>query len=137
VLNDPRVDTVVVDANLTPRTLGGAEAARWREVTAVLPRTGEAITPPTVACRLGGYRLMFFGSQLVPYTSADLLRMYGSFEGYRRCVGHCVASLEAQSLYDPRVESAAETAERARGLFAPAYPSPQQCERGRTVTAGK
>jgi hypothetical protein len=134
VLNDPRVDTVVVDANLTLRTIGGAETARWRAVTGVLPHVSDAITPPTVACRLGGYKLMFFGSQLVPYASADLLRMYGSFEGYRQRVGHSVASLEAQNLYDQRVESASETAERARGLFTPAPPSAPRCERRRIVT---
>jgi hypothetical protein len=137
VLNDPTIDTIVVDPNLTPRTIGGAETARWLAVTAVLPRTGEALTPPTVACRLGGYRLMFFGSQLVPYASADLLRMYGSFEGYRQCVSQKVASLEAQSLYDPRVESALETAERARGLFTPASTSTSRCDQRASSTPVK
>jgi hypothetical protein len=80
---------------------------------------------------------MFFGSQLMPYTSAELLGRYGSFEGYRQCVSHAVASLEAQHLYDPRVESAAETAERARRLFAPVSPGTPQCARQGIVTTGK
>jgi hypothetical protein len=80
---------------------------------------------------------MFFGSQLMPYTSAELLGRYGSFEGYRRCVWHTVASLEAQHLYDQRVESAAETAERARGLFTPASPSTPRCQGRGIVTTVK
>jgi hypothetical protein len=117
MLNDPRVDTFVVDAMLTPRTIGSAETTRWLAVTAALSHVGDAITPPTVACRLGGYKLMFFGSQLVPSSPDALAARYGCFEHYRACVCQTVASLEAQGIYDPRVETAYQTAERARPLF--------------------
>jgi hypothetical protein len=130
VVNDPAQDTVVFDPMVIPRPIGSAETARWQEVTAALPHVPDAITPPTVACRLGGYKLMFFGAQLVPCSPAELLARYGSFECYRACVCRTVSCLEAQGLYDPRVESADATAERARGLFrtasVPAARSPQQ-----------
>jgi hypothetical protein len=137
VVNDPAQDTVVFDPmlipTLIPRPIGSAETARWRDVTAALPHVPDAITPPTVACRLGGYKLMFFGAQLVPCSPAELLARYGSFECYRACVCRTVACLQAHGLYDARVESASETAERARGLFRTASPgaveSPQQTAR--------
>ena len=44
--------------------------------------------------RLGGYKLMFFGSQLVPYAPAELRRIYGSFESYRDAVNRTVVSEE-------------------------------------------
>jgi hypothetical protein len=122
ISNDPARDTAVFDVNLTPRPIGSDETARWQAVTAALPHVGDAITPPTVACRLGGYKLMFFGSQLVPCSPAQLTATYGSFEWYRDCVCRTVACLEAQGLYDSRVESACETAERARTLFGPRNP---------------
>jgi hypothetical protein len=113
-----------------PRPFGSAETTRWQEVTAALSHVPDAITPPTVACRLGGYKLMFFGAQLVPCSPAELTARYGSFECYRASVCRTVSCLETQGLYDPRVESASETAERARGLFStaspPAFQSPQQ-----------
>jgi hypothetical protein len=123
VPNDPTIDSYVVDANLTPRPIGSAETTRWLAVTAALPHVGDAITPPTVACRLGGYKLIFFGSQLMPFAPAVLAAKYGSFECYRACVCQTVCCLEAQGLYDPRVESARETAELARALFEPTYRS--------------
>lgn len=120
VPNDPKLDSYVVEANLlTPRTIGSAETTRWLAVTAALPHVGDAITPPTVACRVGGYRLMFFGSQLVPFSPTVLAAKYGCFECYRDCVRQTVCCLEAQGLYDQRVESAHETAELARALFDP------------------
>jgi hypothetical protein len=115
--NDPTRDTYVVDATLTPRTIGSAETARWLAVTSALPHECDAIIPPTVACRLGGYKLMFFGSQLVPLPPAILSAKYGSFENYRDCVCRTVADLEAQCPYDQRVESGRATAELARALF--------------------
>lgn len=119
VVNDPARDAVVFDVMVTPRPIASAEMARWQAVTAALPHVRGAITPPTVACRIGGYKLMFFGSQLVPFSPAELTARYGSFEYYRDCVWQTVACLEAQGLYDQRVESAWETAERARTLFSP------------------
>jgi hypothetical protein len=130
VVNDPAQDTVVFDPMVIPRPIGSAETTRWQEVTAALSHVPDAITPPTVACRLGGYKLMFFGAQLVPCSPAELTARYGSFECYRASVCRTVSCLETQGLYDPRVESASETAERARGLFStaspPAFQSPQQ-----------
>lgn len=134
VLNDPALDTVIVDPMLTPRPIGSAETARWLTVTAALPHVPDAITPPTVACRLGGYKLMFFGAQLVPHFPAELAAKYGTFECYRACVCRTVACLAAQGLYDPRVESACATAERARGLFSPASPGAPQSERQTALT---
>jgi hypothetical protein len=128
---DPARDTSVFDVNLTPRPIGSEETTRWLAVTAVLPHVREAITPPTVACRLGGYKLMFFGSQLVPLSPAELTAKYGSFECYRACVCRTVDGLQTQNLYDPRVESASETAERARPLFGLPSASPLQADRRR------
>jgi hypothetical protein len=119
VPNDATIDSYVVDANLTPRTIGSAETTRWLAVTAALPHVGDAITPPTVACRLGGYKLMFFGSHLVPFSPAVLAAKYGCFECYRDCLCQAVCCLEAAGLYDPRVESVCETAELAQTLFEP------------------
>ena len=44
--------------------------------------------------------------------------MYGNFRGYLARVEEVVADLTAARLYDDRVESAKETAELSRGLFA-------------------
>jgi hypothetical protein len=99
--------------------MGIADTMRWLAVTAALPRVADAITPPTVACRLGGYRIMFFGSQLVPFSPTELAAKYGCFECYRDCVRQTVCCLKSLGLYDARVESACETAERARSLFSP------------------
>jgi len=88
-------------------------------VTANLEHETDAITPPTIACRLGGYRIKFFAAELVlPFGQELLAEMYGSFKGYRESVEEVVAELEAALLYDSRVESAKETAERSIGLFA-------------------
>jgi hypothetical protein len=119
--NHPALDRVVFDAMVAPRPIGSAETARWLAVTAELPHVPEAIAPPTVACRLGGYKLMFFGSELMPDSPAQLSARYGSFECYREAVRRTVAGLEAQGLYDARVESADHTAERARALFPPTH----------------
>ena len=116
-----RFDLVVFDAMVTPRPIGSAETARWRTVTAELPHVPDAIAPPSVTCRIGGYKLMFFGAQLMPDSPAQLADRYGSFECYRERVRHSVAGLESQDLYDARVESADQTAERARSLFPPTY----------------
>lgn len=115
--NDPAIDSFVAAPELTPRTIGPAETARWLAVTAVLPHVADAITPPTVACRVGGYKLLFFGSQLVPFSPEVLAAKYGCFECYRDCLYQTVCRLERQRLYDSRVESPRETAERARALF--------------------
>ncbi|MBS0261879.1 MAG: hypothetical protein JSS02_07970, partial [Planctomycetes bacterium] len=132
--NDPKRDTSVFDVNLTPRPIGSDETTRWLAVTAALPHARDAITPPTVACRLGGYKLMFFGSQLVPLSPAELVANYGSFECYRAGVCRTVECLHAQNLYDPRVESASETAERARALFSTPRLGPAQAERQKSTT---
>jgi hypothetical protein len=132
--DDPSLDTVVVGPNLTLRTIGGAETARWLAVRGALGDVEKVIRPPTVACRLGGYELMFFGSQLVPCAPADLLKIYGGFDRYRAALIRTVASLEAQNLYDQRVESASDTAERARSLFGSASPSPPHSQQAQRPT---
>ncbi len=115
--NDPAIDSVSVGTNLTLRPIGPAETDRWRAVTSVLPHVSDAITPPSVACRLGGYRLQFFGAQLEPWAPAALRDRYASFGDYQACISRAVAELEAQGVYDSRVESAKTTAELASKLF--------------------
>jgi hypothetical protein len=119
ILENPAIDSLQIDAMLTPRLIGPAETARWQAVTAVLAHEADSIIPPAIACRLGGYRIRFFGATLLPFAPETLEAMYGSFEGYKDCVEDVVAELEAARLYDPRVESAKETAELSRPLFAP------------------
>jgi hypothetical protein len=93
----------------------------WGAVTAALPHVAHEIVGPSIACRLGSYTLKFFGASLVPFGPEALAAAYGSFEfaGYRACVQATVDALVAERLYDPRVESARELAERARALFLP------------------
>jgi hypothetical protein len=117
IREDPTLDSVQVDSMLTLREIGPAETERWLAVTAALEHENDAITPPTIGCRLGGYVLKFFGAELVPFSPATLTALYGDFEGYRDRVEAVVADLEAARLYDPRVESAWTTAELARPLF--------------------
>jgi hypothetical protein len=128
-VNDPDLDKVVEDPMLKVIKMVPADAKRWLDVTAALPHVSDALTPPTVACRLGGYDIMFFGSRLNPFPPEILAARYGCFEGYRACVCRTVAGLQAQRLYDPRVESAYETAERARHLFAERPPSCRRAPR--------
>jgi hypothetical protein len=122
--NDPAIDSFVAAPDLVPRTIGPPETARWLAVTAALPHVADAITPPTVACRVGGYKLLFLGSQLVPFSPEILAAKYGCFEGYRDRLCQTVCRLETQRLYDSRVESAYATAELARALFGPTCRSP-------------
>lgn len=122
VREDPTVDTVQVDSMLTLRYvdqgIDTGATTRWQAVTAALDHDDHDIVGPSIACRIGGYRLRFFGAALTPFAPADLAAMYGSFAGYRSCLDATVAALEAERLYDGRVESASETAERSRALFA-------------------
>ncbi len=117
VPNDPRIDEIVIAADLKLQTLGKDETSRWQAVTAVLPRVCDAITPPTVACRIGGYKLSFSGARLTPFSSEVLSKNYGSFECYRCRMCQVVCRLEQQRLYDSRVESAFATGELAKQLF--------------------
>jgi hypothetical protein len=118
ILEDTTIDSVQVDAMLTPKPIGPADTERWLAVTANLEHEADAITPPTIACRLGGYRIKFFGAELsLPFGPEQLAAMYGSFKGYLDSVDEVVAELEAAGLYDSRVESAQETALRSIGLF--------------------
>ncbi len=121
---DPTIDSFTAAPDLAPKTIGPAETTRWLAVTAALPHVADAITPPTVACRVGGYKLLFLGSQLVPFSPDALAEKYGCWERYRDCLCQVVACLTAQCLYDPRVESACATAERARSLFHSECPTP-------------
>jgi hypothetical protein len=72
-------------------------------------------------CRLGWYTLTEGGGaqtpspMLTPY--ADLHARWPSFEDFQACVTGVVDSLEAERLYDPRLENAHETAGRFSGLF--------------------
>ncbi len=118
ILEDPMIDSRQVDTLLIPRTIGVTETARWIAVTAVLDHKYDAITPPRIACRVGGYRLKFFGAELFSFSQPTLTSLYGNFKGYRSALKEVIASLEEARLYDARVESAKETAELSRSLFA-------------------
>jgi hypothetical protein len=118
VLEDPAIDILVPgEPMIVPRTIGPTETARWLAVTEFLAHENDAITPPAIACRVGGYRIKFFGVELLPFAPATLDAIYGGYEGYLECVEDVVADLEAERLYDSRVESAKRTAERSEELF--------------------
>jgi len=57
------------------------------------------------------------GAIFLPFEPSHLEGAYGSFNGYRDCVSATVARLEAERLYDPKVETAKETAERVGFSF--------------------
>jgi hypothetical protein len=122
VAEDPRIDSVTPGPELTIRTVDQpviGETPRWLAITAALDHIPDAIEPPMIACRVGGYRVGFFSTQLIPFSPATLTAMYGGFDGYLACVEDTIAALEAERLYDPRVESGTELAIRARSLFGP------------------
>jgi len=118
ILEDQTIDFLVPgEPMIVPRTIGPAETARWLAVTEFLPHESDAINAPAIACRVGGYRIKFFGVDLLPFDPATLDAMYGGYDGYLECVEDVVADLELERLYDSRFESAKETAERSRDLF--------------------
>jgi len=118
ILEDPTIDVLAPgEPMIVPRTIDAAATARWLAVTEFLARENDAITPPAIACRVGGYRIKFFGVKLLPFAPATLDAIYGGYEGYLECVQNVVADLEEEGLYDSRVESAKETAKRSQGLF--------------------
>ncbi len=124
VREDPALDTTLVDPLIVVRFIEqGLElgaTARWQAVTAALRHHNEDVVGPSLACRTGAYEIRFFGAGFTPFSPTELEDLYDSFRGYRRCVKATVADLERERLYDPRVESARETAERERALFTPA-----------------
>ena len=118
ILEDPAIDFLVPgEPMIVPRTIGPTETARWLAVTEFLAHENDAINAPAIACRVGGYKIKFFGVELFPFAPATLDAMYGGYEGYLECVEDVVADLEAEGLYDSRVESAKETAQRSEELF--------------------
>jgi hypothetical protein len=118
ILEDPAIDILVPsEPMIVPRTIGPTETARWLAVTEFLAHENDAIIAPAIACRVGGYRIKFFGAELLPFAPATLDAIYGGYEGYLECVDDAVADLEEERLYDSRVESAKETAERSETLF--------------------
>jgi len=119
VREDPALDTVEVALNIVPRTTDAAGTDLWRSVTEALPHENHEIVGPTIACRVGKYMLRFGGALLTPFSPAELAVRFGSFDGYRECVSATLDGLDAERLYDLRVESAAQHAARASSLFAP------------------
>jgi hypothetical protein len=118
IVEDPAIDILAPGEPLiVPRTIDAAATARWLAVTEFLAHENDAITPPAIACRVGGYKIKFFGVELIPFAPATLNAMYGGYEGYLECVEAVVADLEAERLYDSRVEPAKETAKRSEELF--------------------
>ena len=117
-LREAALDSISVEPTIIPRPIGAAEALRWDAVAGALAHEGDAIEGPAEVCRVGAYKHHFFGSELLPFTRDELTAMWRSFAGYRECVRDTIESLAAQRLYDPRVESPKEFAERQRALFA-------------------
>jgi hypothetical protein len=118
ILEDPAIDVLLPgEPMIVPRTIGDPETARWLAVTELLAHENDAIIAPAIACRVGGYRIKFFGVELIPFTPTTLDAMYGGYDGYLECVQEAVEDLEADGLYDSRVESAKATAKRSRDLF--------------------
>jgi hypothetical protein len=93
-------------------------------VTAALDHDEDDVVGPSIACRIGGYQLRFFGTLVAAFAPDELARRYGSFTGYRDCIDATYDALEAERLYDPRVEPAAETAARECALFGAAACAP-------------
>jgi hypothetical protein len=117
VREDPAFDGADFGPGVFVRVVDAAATARWEEVTAALDHDDEPIVGPTIACRIGGYQLRFLGTLLTPFSPAELAARFGSFAGYRACVRATVQALKADRLYDPRFESAQQTATRAQALF--------------------
>jgi hypothetical protein len=118
ILEDPTIDLLMPgEPMIIPRTIDAAATTRWLAVTDSLAHENDAIIPPAIACRVGGYRIKFFGVELLPFSPTTLDAMYDGFEGYLECVEDVVEDLEAQGLYDSRVESAKQTAQRSEQLF--------------------
>ncbi len=112
IIEDPAIDSIQIDNLLNIRVIGPAETARWQVVTSALDHMNDSITPPTLACRLGGYRIRFFGAELAePFSPVELASLYKKFNGYRACLHEVVDWLDTNRLYDAGIESANETAE--------------------------
>jgi hypothetical protein len=117
VREDPALDSAEFGPMLEMRTVDAAMTARWQAVTAVLDHLNEAIVGPSIACRVGAFRLRFAGATLTPFDSAQLSAMYGGYGGYEECVKATVSALNERRLYDSRVEPAKATAARVRSFF--------------------
>jgi Alpha/beta hydrolase domain len=117
VREDPALDSIEFGPMLPMRTVDAAMTARWQAVTAVLDHVNEPIVGPSIACRIGAFRLRFAGATLTPFDPAQLSAMYGGYGGYEECVKATVSALNERRLYDSRVEPAKATAARARNFF--------------------
>jgi hypothetical protein len=117
VREDPALDSIEFGPMLAMRTVDAAMTARWQAVTAVLDHVNEPIVGPSIACRIGAFRLRFAGATLTPFDPAQLSAMYGGYGGYEECVKATVSALNERRLYDSRVEPAKATAARARSFF--------------------
>lgn len=117
VLEQAPLDTRAADPMVVTRPFGTLEAQNWTYVTEDLDYENAAIVPPTIACRIGGYAVRMFGAGFTPFTPWKLQALYGDFRGYRDCVKANIEELVGERLYDKRVESPGETAEKARPLF--------------------
>jgi hypothetical protein len=114
VREDPALDSIEF---VPMRTVDAAMTARWQAVTAVLEHVNEPIVGPSIACRVGAFRLRFAGATLTPFDPAQLSALYGGYRGYEECVKATVSALDDRRLYDSRVEPAKATAARARSFF--------------------
>jgi hypothetical protein len=117
VREDPALDSLEFGPTLTIRTVDAAMTARWQAVTAVLDHINEPIVGPSIACRVGAFRLRFAGATLTPFEPAQLSALYGGYGGYEECVKATVSGLNERRLYDPRVEPAKAGAARAQIFF--------------------
>ena len=117
VREDPALDSAEFGPMLGMRTVDAAMTMRWQAVTAVLDHVNEAIVGPSIACRVGAFRLRFAGATLTPFDPAQLSAMYGGYGGYEECVKTTVSWLNERRLYDSKVEPAKATAARAQSFF--------------------
>lgn len=125
VREDLSLDGTAFGPNVVVRTVDAATSAHWVAVTGALDHDEGVVVGPSIACRVGGYQLRFAGTLVTAFAPDELARRYGSFTGYRDCIDDNLDALEAERLYDPRVESAAEIAARECALFgAGACPPP-------------
>ena len=117
VPENPALDSAEFGPMLAMRTVDAAMTARWQAVTAVLAHVNEPIVGPSIACRVGAFRLRFAGATLTPFDPAQLSAMYGGYDEYEECIKATVSALNERRLYDSHVEPAKATAALARRFF--------------------
>jgi hypothetical protein len=117
VREDLALDSIESGPMLVIRIVDAAMTARWQAVTAVLLHVNEPIVGPSIACRIGAFRLRFAGATMTPFDPAQLSGMYGGYGEYEECVKATASALNERRLYDLRTEPPKATAARSRNFF--------------------